>query len=103
MVGCMALYPVIMAGGSGTRFWPLSRQKLPKQFLPLTGAHPLIQATADRMKGLAKPKSLFVVCGPSHAPMARRFLKGVPGKNVIVEPVARNTAPAVALATLHVL
>ncbi len=96
----MALYPVIMAGGSGTRFWPLSRAARPKQFLPLASEKPLIVDTANRLKGLAKPKSLFVVCGAGHRAQVRKHL---PGVQLVVEPVARNTAPAIALACAHVL
>ena len=98
----MALYPVIMAGGSGTRFWPLSRKKQPKQFLPLISNRPLITETADRLGKLVKRSEIFVVCGKLHAAPARRFVKGIPQKNVIVEPAARNTAPAIGLAALHI-
>ena len=78
MVGCMALYPVIMAGGSGTRFWPLSRQARPKQFLPLASKSPLITDTAARLKGLASMKNTFIVCGPLHARNAAKLVKGLP-------------------------
>jgi mannose-1-phosphate guanylyltransferase len=98
----MALYPVIMAGGSGTRFWPLSRKARPKQFLPLASKLPLITDTALRLKGLASVKDTFVVCGPLHAKAASKLVKGLPKKNLLVEPVARNTAPAIALAAVHV-
>ncbi|HSP77340.1 MAG TPA: mannose-1-phosphate guanylyltransferase [Myxococcaceae bacterium] len=98
----MTLYPVIMAGGSGTRFWPLSRKARPKQFLPLASKNPLITDTAARLKGLASVKDTFVVCGPQHAREAAKRVKGLPRKNLLVEPVARNTAPAIALAALHV-
>ncbi len=98
----MKLYPVIMAGGSGTRFWPLSRSKRPKQFLPLATELPLIVETVNRMNGLATPKETLVVCGKAHAPTVHRLLKGVPKKNVLVEPQARNTAPAIGLAAAHV-
>lgn len=98
----MALYPVIMAGGSGTRFWPLSRKARPKQFLPLASKAPLITDTATRLKGLASVKDTFVVCGPLHAKAAAKLVKGLPKKNLLVEPVARNTAPAIALAAVHV-
>ncbi|XXF77253.1 mannose-1-phosphate guanylyltransferase [Myxococcaceae bacterium GXIMD 01537] len=98
----MALYPVIMAGGSGTRFWPLSRKARPKQFLPLASKLPLITDTALRLKGLASVKDTFVVCGPLHARAAAKLVKGLPKKNLLVEPVARNTAPAIALAAVHV-
>ncbi|WP_141328857.1 mannose-1-phosphate guanylyltransferase [Myxococcus sp. AB025B] len=98
----MALYPVIMAGGSGTRFWPLSRQARPKQFLPLASKLPLITDTAQRLKGLATVKNTFIVCGPLHAKAAAKLVKGLPKPNLLVEPVARNTAPAIALAAVQV-
>ena len=98
----MKIYPVIMAGGSGTRFWPLSRKDRPKQFLPLAGDEPLLAATVTRLPPLAKAKETFVVCGPAHAAAARRMLPKLPEQNFIVEPCARNTAPCVGLAALHV-
>lgn len=94
----MNLYPVIMAGGSGTRFWPLSRKAKPKQFLPLSGGKPLIAECFERVLPLAPAKNAYVVCGKVHAPAVKRLLKKLPSKNVLVEPVARNTAPAIALA-----
>jgi mannose-1-phosphate guanylyltransferase len=96
------VYPVVMAGGSGTRFWPLSRRSRPKQFLDLAGEGPLLAATVRRLPPLALPADTYVVCGPAHARAARRLLKGVPAANVLVEPCARNTAPCVGLAALHV-
>lgn len=98
----MTLYPVIMAGGSGTRFWPLSRKTRPKQFLPLTSARPLIAETAARLSGLATLKNTFVVCGKQHEKLVKKALTKLDKKNVLVEPMARNTAPAIALAALHV-
>jgi mannose-1-phosphate guanylyltransferase len=98
----MALHPVIMAGGSGTRFWPLSRKARPKQFLPLASKKPLLVETADRLRGLARPQNTWVVCGPQHARPVRKLLPKLPPRNVLVEPVARNTAPAIALACAHV-
>ncbi|HZJ52818.1 MAG TPA: mannose-1-phosphate guanylyltransferase [Myxococcaceae bacterium] len=98
----MTLYPVVMAGGSGTRFWPLSRKARPKQFLALATDRPLIVETVNRLKGLATPGRTYVVCGPVHARAVRRMLPRLPGANVLVEPIARNTAPAIGLATLHV-
>ncbi|MFN7133210.1 MAG: mannose-1-phosphate guanylyltransferase [Myxococcales bacterium] len=94
----MALHPVIMAGGSGTRFWPLSRRKRPKQFLPLTSRKALLVETVDRLKGLARPENVWVVCGRVHAPSVRKLLPKLPRGNVLVEPEARNTAPCVGLA-----
>lgn len=98
----MKIYPVVMAGGSGTRFWPLSRKDRPKQFLPLAGDAPLLAATLARLPPLARPRDTYVVCGPAHAAAARRMLRELPADNFIVEPCARNTAPCVGLAALHV-
>jgi mannose-1-phosphate guanylyltransferase len=95
----MKLYPVVMAGGSGTRFWPLSRVRRPKQFLPLASSKPLLLETLGRLKGLAGLKETYVVCGPGHAALVRRLLPGLAAKHILIEPVARNTAPAIALAT----
>ena len=66
----MKLFPVVMAGGSGTRFWPLSRKARPKQFLALVGETPLLAATVARLPPLAKLDRTFVVCGPAHAAAA---------------------------------
>jgi mannose-1-phosphate guanylyltransferase len=96
------IYPVIMAGGSGTRFWPLSRRDRPKQFLALAGDVPLLAATVQRLPPLARARETYVVCGPRHARAARRMLPSLPAENFIVEPCARNTAPCVGLAALHV-
>ena len=98
----MKIHPVIMAGGSGTRFWPLSRRNRPKQFLALTGEAPLLAATVQRLPPLARLDRTYVVCGPQHARAARRLLPGLPPENFIVEPCPRNTAPCVGLAALHV-
>ena len=96
------VFTVIMAGGSGTRFWPLSRSALPKQFLPLTSKQPLIAETMRRMAGLSTPARTSVVCGSKHAALVRKALPKLPRQNVVVEPQARNTAPAIALACAHV-
>jgi mannose-1-phosphate guanylyltransferase len=96
------IYPVIMAGGSGTRFWPLSRRSRPKQFLPLAGDEPLLAATVARLPPLTTPDRIYVVCGPQHSAAARRMLPQLPKDAFIVEPCARNTAPCVGLAAIHV-
>jgi mannose-1-phosphate guanylyltransferase len=98
----MRLFPVVMAGGSGTRFWPLSRKDRPKQFLPLDGDEPLLVATVARLPPLARIQSTYVVCGPNHAAAVRRMLPQLPRENLLVEPCPRNTAPCVGLAALHV-
>ncbi len=96
------IHPVILAGGSGTRFWPLSRQKRPKQLLPLASEKPLVADTAARLLGLAKFSDIVTVCGPAHETAVRAFLPAESRDGVIVEPVARNTAPAIGLAALMV-
>jgi mannose-1-phosphate guanylyltransferase len=98
----LKIHPIVMAGGSGTRFWPLSRKNRPKQFLALAGDAPLLAATVARLPPLAPPSRTWVVCGPKHAAAARRMLPKLPKGNFIVEPCARNTAPCVGLAALHV-
>ena len=87
-----------MAGGSGTRFWPLSRKKRPKQFLPLSSDVPLIAETAERLPPLARVQDSYVVCGKLHAAAVRKLVPGLPRAHVLVEPVAKNTAPAIGLA-----
>jgi mannose-1-phosphate guanylyltransferase len=98
----MKIHAVVMAGGSGTRFWPLSRQARPKQFLPLAGKLPLLADTVKRLPPLAPLGRTYVVCGPVHARGVRRMLPKLPKDNLLVEPVARNTAPCVGLAAIHV-
>jgi mannose-1-phosphate guanylyltransferase len=98
----MKIHAVVMAGGSGTRFWPLSRQARPKQFLPLAGKLPLLVETVKRLPPLAPIGRTYVACGPVHARAVRKMLPKLPRENLLVEPVARNTAPCVGLAALHV-
>ncbi len=99
----MALHAVIIAGGSGTRFWPASRKALPKQFLRFETHRSLIRATAERLSGLVPMSRIWVVCGAAHAPLVREHLPELAAAHIVVEPEAKNTAPAIALANLHVL
>ena len=94
----MKIHPVIMAGGSGTRFWPLSRKARPKQFLPLVSSRALIVETANRLPPLGRLQDTYVVCGKAHAAAVKKLLPKLPKAQVLVEPVARNTAPAIGLA-----
>ncbi len=98
----MSLHPVILAGGSGTRFWPLSRRSRPKQFLPLASDRPLLVDTFARLPPLARAQDSYVVCGESHAPEVRRLVPSLPLAHLLIEPAARNTAPAIGLAAVHV-
>lgn len=94
-----SFYPVIPAGGSGTRLWPLSRQSSPK-FLHRLGAdeRSLMQLTLARIEPLAPPQRTFVVCGHAHKAAIQNQIPEVPGRNVIAEPAGRNSGPAIALA-----
>ena len=90
------VHAVILAGGSGTRFWPLSRQDHPKQLLPLAGnAEPLIASTVRRLEPLVSAGQVWVATGPRLVDATRRALPQVPASQFLVEPVARNTAPPI--------
>lgn len=99
------LHPIILSGGSGTRLWPRSRSNTPKQFLPLVGDETLFQATALRVKAFDDAAPVITVCAEDHRFMVGEQLQaiGMPSGGILLEPVARNTAPAIALAALHVL
>ncbi|MDD1632890.1 MAG: mannose-1-phosphate guanylyltransferase/mannose-6-phosphate isomerase [Methylococcaceae bacterium] len=99
------MYAVIMAGGSGTRFWPLSREKMPKQLLKIGGEDTLIQQTVDRVLPLIEQKNVFIVTNADLAvdigtQLTARF-GGSWDRNFILEPEAKNTAPALGLSALH--
>ena len=97
------VYAVIMAGGSGTRFWPLSRRAWPKQFLSLAEQNEsLLQATVRRIRGLVPSERILVVTSERHSEATRQQLPELPPDNVLAEPAARNTAPCVAWAAAHV-
>ena len=98
----MSLHAVILAGGSGTRFWPLSRAAKPKQFLALASDRPLIAETFARALPLCSAERIWVVCGPSHAEAVRAALPALSERHLVVEQAARNTAPAIGLAALRV-
>ncbi|MFH0853523.1 MAG: sugar phosphate nucleotidyltransferase [bacterium] len=89
---------VIRAGGCGTRLWPLSRSKSPKQFLPLLGKKSLLQSKYEEIEPLLKsPKDLFVSVPPGFIPVVKKQLPKVLKENIIVEPVGKNTGPAIGL------
>jgi len=92
-------WAVVLAGGVGTRFWPLSTAARPKQLLPLAGAQPLLTETVERILPLVDPARVLVVTSGPLADAARRALPGVPAANVLAEPFAASTAPALAWAT----
>lgn len=88
---------VILAGGSGERFWPLSTAERPKQFLDIFGAESLIRQAVSRLAGVVEPENIFVVTSKALASMTRKELPELPRKNIIGEPMRRDTAAAVAL------
>ncbi len=90
-------WAVIMAGGFGERFWPMSRRSRPKQLLAIVGKRTMIQDAAERLRPLVPPSRIVVVTNAAQAPQVRKQLPRV--KHVIAEPVGRNTAPCIALAT----
>lgn len=96
------LHALIMAGGSGTRFWPRSRKRLPKQFLHVGSERSLLQETASRLTPLVPSERMWVVTGETFADETRRQLRNLDGVRLILEPCGRNTAPCVALAALVV-
>ncbi|MFH1036306.1 MAG: mannose-1-phosphate guanylyltransferase [Pseudomonadota bacterium] len=96
------MYVVVMAGGSGTRFWPASRQQRPKQLLTLTGERSLLQQTVERLSPLTGAQRVLVVTGLGHAPAVREQLPQLPPGQVLAEPLARNTAAAAGLAAAWV-
>jgi mannose-1-phosphate guanylyltransferase len=95
-------WAVILAGGSGTRFWPLSTPDQPKQLLPLTGSSSTAEEAVERLTGLIPRERILVVTGPSLAPQLAQKLQLSPG-NVLVEPRAASTAPALIWATAEAL
>ena len=95
------LIPVVLSGGSGTRLWPLSREKYPKQLLPLIGDDSLLQATVRRVEGLQGVQlgAPMVVCNEEYRFVIAEQLRlmGRPGR-IVLEPLGRNTAPALTIA-----
>lgn len=98
------IIPLILAGGSGSRLWPLSRQLYPKQFLPLLGDKTMFQLTIERLKGLQCGEPI-VVCNEEHRFIAAEQIRqlGIEDVSILLEPLAKNTAPAIALAALKIL
>ncbi|MFO0982505.1 MAG: sugar phosphate nucleotidyltransferase [Planctomycetota bacterium] len=95
------LHAVIMAGGSGTRFWPRSRERSPKQLQAIGTARALIAETCDRIMPLVAAEAIHVITSASYADQVRALLPQVPASNVVGEPVGRDTAAAIGLAALR--
>jgi mannose-1-phosphate guanylyltransferase len=94
------MFAIVMAGGSGTRLWPLSRRRTPKQLLNLTGETSLLQQTVARLAPLLDPADIYVITSQAHVRASREQLPQLPEENVFGEPLARSTAVAAGLATV---
>ena len=94
-------YALIMAGGVGSRLWPLSRQRSPKQVLPLVGEVSMFRTAVERLRPLFSPDEVFVVVGAEQVDLLKAEQTGIPDRNFIVEPVGRGTAPAIALSAIR--
>jgi mannose-1-phosphate guanylyltransferase len=92
---------VIMAGGGGTRFWPLSRQKRPKQFLPIVSSKTMLQETVDRLEPFIPLSRIHTVANAEQTETVRRLIPRLPAANCLVEPQAKNTAASLLLATAY--
>jgi mannose-1-phosphate guanylyltransferase len=96
------VYAVIMAGGVGSRFWPRSREKSPKQLLEIVDKGTMIQNTVKRISDLIEPKNILIVTNKVQKAIVAKQLPNVPTENIIIEPIGRNTAPCIGLAALFV-
>lgn len=97
----MRVAAVIMAGGRGERFWPSSREDLPKQFLSFQGDQTLLQRTIRRLEGIVAPEDVWIVTREDYASLVYEQVPEVPARQVLLEPQGRDTAPCVALAALY--
>jgi mannose-1-phosphate guanylyltransferase len=96
------LYVLIIAGGGGTRLWPLSRKDRPKQALPLTEERTLFQVTVERLDGLLPAERIFVVTGKDMASMLHEGAPQIPLENFLLEPIGRDSGPAAGLGLFHI-
>ena len=96
------MYHVILAGGSGSRFWPKSRKDTPKQLLKITGEKTMIRLTYDRLRKISTPEKILIVASQELSALIHREIPDIPKENFIIEPNGKNTAPAIGLAALHI-
>ena len=96
-------YCIIMSGGVGSRFWPFSKEDKPKQFLDFFGSgRSLLQSTYDRFKKIVPPENIFIVTNDAYAEMTKKQLPELVDNQLLLEPMRRNTAPAIAFATFRI-
>jgi mannose-1-phosphate guanylyltransferase len=98
----MNLYAIIMAGGVGTRFWPLSRKKSPKQFLPIISEATMIEETVNRLRPLIPIQNITTIANAEQSQRITNCIPDIPGGNILVEPQGKNTAPSLLLATARI-
>ncbi len=96
------LWAIILAGGYGTRFWPFSRRKRPKQFLPIVSDKPMVQETIDRILPVVSPERMVVVAPKDLIPVARKEISKYKGIRILEEPSGKNTAPSIILACSYI-
>ncbi|MGE5207964.1 MAG: mannose-1-phosphate guanylyltransferase [Alphaproteobacteria bacterium] len=94
-----SIHALILAGGSGERFWPLSRRARPKQLLPLVSGETLLEETLARLEGLIPPERILILTNAEQEKAVRKLLGGFPAENILAEPAKRDTAAAIALGT----
>ena len=97
-----SMYHVILAGGSGSRFWPKSRNDTPKQLLKMLGDDTMIRLTYNRLEKISRADHILVVASRELSKQIHKEIPEIPKKNYIIEPSGKNTAPAIGLAALHV-
>jgi mannose-1-phosphate guanylyltransferase len=98
-----SVYALIMAGGVGSRFWPLSRRERPKQFLTFFGDRSLLQLANDRLDGLVPVENRFIVTNEGYVGQTIQQLPDIPEQNILAEPISRNTAPCIAFGAYRML
>ena len=97
-----SMYHVILAGGSGSRFWPKSRNDTPKQILKMLGDDTMIRLTYNRLEKISRADHILVVASRELSKQIHKEIPEIPKKNYIIEPSGKNTAPAIGLAAIHV-
>lgn len=93
---------LILAGGRGTRFWPISTEQKPKQFVKILGDKTMLQLTVDRMRRILPLDSIFILTAPEYVYLVKEQIKGIKDENIIIQPYIKNTAPALILSILTI-